>query len=106
MAPDLTKVSNVSNVTDVTATKFGSKMERTEKTEKPKINRFIAAEAPVVARKNDSLEVKKLWKERQRLLEHLERVRGQGGLALVSKLVSQLETLDRSLKRLGCDPQA
>lgn len=103
---DLTKQSNISNVTDVNATKFSSKMERTEKTEKPKVNRFVAAETPVVVRKNDSLEVKKLWKERQRLLEHLERVRGQGGLALVSKLVSQLETLDRSLKRLGCDPQA
>lgn len=99
-------LTNLSNVPDSSATKFGQKVERTEKTEKPKVNRFVAAEAPVVVRKNDSLEVKKLWKERQRLLEHLERVRGQGGLALVSKLVSQLETLDRSLKRLGCDPQA
>jgi hypothetical protein len=103
---DLTKQSSISNVTDVNATKFSQKMERTEKTEKPKVNRFVAAETPVMVRKNDSLEVKKLWKERQRLLEHLERVRGQGGLALVSKLVSQVETLDRSLKRLGCDPQA
>ena len=102
---NLTNNSNLSNVTDVNATKFtSSKSERAE--QKPKINRFIAAEPAVVARKNDSLEVKKLWKERQRLLEHLERVRGQGSLALVSKLVSQLETLDRSLKRLGCDPQA
>lgn len=99
-------LTNLSNVPDASATKFGQKVERTEKTEKPKVNRFVAAETPVVVRKNDSLEVKKLWKERQRLLEHLERVRGQGGLALVSKLVSQLETLDRSLKRLGCDPQA
>ncbi|HNB21357.1 MAG TPA: hypothetical protein PKZ32_03010 [Candidatus Melainabacteria bacterium] len=80
-----------------------------EKAEKARVNRFIeaqAAESQMLSRKNDSLEVKKLWKERQRLLENLERVRGQGSLALVSKLVSQLETLDRSLKRLGCDPQA
>lgn len=100
---------NKSSVTDVNATKFGQAMKGTErKEEKPRVNRFVAAEAPPMpaARKNDSLEVKKLWKERQRLLEHLERVRGQGSLALVSKLVSQLETLDRSLKRLGCDPQA
>lgn len=80
-----------------------------QEAEKARVNRFIeaqAAESQVLSRKSDSLEVKKLWKERQRLLENLERVRGQGSLALVSKLVSQLETLDRSLKRLGCDPQA
>lgn len=102
---------NLSKAGDVNAAKnqITEKTETTsQKAEKEKEkNRFLAApEAPVVARKNDSLEVKKLWKERQRLLEHLERVRGQGSLALVSRLVSQLETLDRSLKRLGCDPQA
>lgn len=80
--------------------------EKTEKAEKPRVNRFIEAEAPRPVRASDSLEIKKLWKERQKLVEHLERVRGQGSLALVSKLVSRLETLDRSLKRLGCDPEA
>ncbi len=102
-------LTNKSSVSDVHATKFGQPVKGVErKEEKPRVNRFVAAENPPMpaARKNDSLEVKKLWKERQRLLEHLERVRGQGSLALVSKLVSQLETLDRSLKRLGCDPQA
>lgn len=80
--------------------------EKADKVEKPKKNRFIEAEAPRPIRASDSLEIKKLWKERQKLVEHLERVRGQGSLALVSKLVSRLETLDRSLKRLGCDPEA
>lgn len=110
---NLTNQSNLSM--DANAANFGvekgekrsEKAVKEEREKQKRVNRFIEAEQnPVVARKNDSLEVKKLWKERQRLLENLERVRGQGSLALVSKLVSQLETLDRSLKRLGCDPQA
>jgi len=113
------KLSNSPNISDASAkkqTESGSddSSEKAagkarEKAEKARVNRFIeaeAAQAQASSRKNDSLEVKKLWKERQRLLDNLERVRGQGSLALVSKLVSQLETLDRSLKRLGCDPQA
>lgn len=114
---NLTNPTNLSNVSDTNNTKFKSnesekiseKAAKAEQSEKVRVNRFMAAEAAnaqAISRKNDSLEVKKLWKERQKLLENLERVRGQGSLALVSKLVSQLETLDRSLKRLGCDPQA
>lgn len=102
--------SNITDATKISAENSEKRAEKAAKEEKEKnqrVNRFIQAEqAPAAIRKNDSLEVKKLWKERQRLLENLERVRGQGSLALVSKLVSQLETLDRSLKRLGCDPQA
>ncbi|MBX9951228.1 MAG: hypothetical protein K2Y39_18820 [Candidatus Obscuribacterales bacterium] len=113
------KLSSLPNVSDDSARKQADleSQENAEKAagkarqkaEKVRVNRFIeaeAAQAQASSRKNDSLEVKKLWKERQRLLDNLERVRGQGSLALVSKLVSQLETLDRSLKRLGCDPQA
>lgn len=107
---NLSMDANAANAVNFGVEKGEKRSEKAVKEEREKqkrVNRFIEAEQnPVVARKNDSLEVKKLWKERQRLLENLERVRGQGSLALVSKLVSQLETLDRSLKRLGCDPQA
>lgn len=112
---NLTNMPNVSDSTKKLAEPTGddssekSALKAKEKAEKERVNRFVEAEAAnaqAISRRNDSLEVKKLWKERQRLLENLERVRGQGSLALVSKLVSQLETLDRSLKRLGCDPQA
>ena len=112
---NLTNLPNVSDSTKKLAEPTGddssekSALKAKEKAEKERVNRFVEAEAAnaqAISRRNDSLEVKKLWKERQRLLENLERVRGQGSLALVSKLVSQLETLDRSLKRLGCDPQA
>jgi len=49
----------------------------------------------------DWLKVDKLAKRKQFLLDEIERVNKGQQLSLVSKLLSQIELLDRTLKRLG-----
>ena len=56
---------------------------------------------PFLSASRDWLKVDKLAKRKQFLLEEIERVNKGQKLSLVSNLLTQIEVLDRTLKRLG-----
>lgn len=87
---------------DVTA--FGAIPERRTSSLRKDKPASLAVRVPKFAPSEGKSWVKasKLVKDKQMLADHLEKTRGQLSLGVVSKIVSQIEKLDKALKSLGC----
>lgn len=57
---------------------------------------------PYLSVGKDWLDVRRLVKRKQFLLDQLERMNNRGHLSAVSALLAKVELLDKALKRLGC----
>ena len=69
--------------------------ERNSGSNRPNDRQFLASSS-------SWLEASKLVKKKQFLLDSIERVNKGNQLSTVSRLLSQIEVLDKALKRMGC----
>jgi hypothetical protein len=78
---------------------------RDKQVKRPKSDQAVFSDSkrnkPFLSASHDWLKVNKLAKRKQFLLEEIERVNKGQQLSLVSNLLTQIEVLDKALKRLG-----
>ncbi|HEY9787268.1 MAG TPA: hypothetical protein V6D17_17895 [Candidatus Obscuribacterales bacterium] len=68
---------------------------------RPQTTGLYGRETMLESKKKDVLAIKKIVKAKNELTDQVERLRGQQNLSKVANLVSRIEILDRSLKRMG-----